>query len=168
MTSNMKHHYFSSRLFLIIILGFVLIESQSQTKSYQPVQIFGKWKYAFHKFRNANRFGNEEVNAIKASVLNFTKDKIYFNDITLIDTCFYTDIQFKSFFDRDDKESSYFHDGPLALKYSKEQLSRFIWIDFKSDKNRFRTFYLNADTLILNSIGGPTFFFTTDPDKKEK
>ena len=64
------------------------------------------------------------------------------------------------FFERENKKPSFFLDGPLAIKYSEDLLSKFIRLDFNCQQNGFGTFYLNGDTLILNSTGGVTFFFT--------
>lgn len=84
----------------------------------------------------------------------------YFTDIKFIYTCFYSKLEPKAFFDREDKDVSYFQDGPLAIKYAREKLSKFIWFDLNCKENRFGTFYLNEDTLILKSLGGVTFYFT--------
>lgn len=73
---------------------------------------------------------------------------------------FYSELHPKAFFDREDKHSHYLLDGPLAIKYSEEQHSKFIRIELNCEPNSFGTFYLNGDTLILNSTGGVTFFFT--------
>ena len=122
--------------------------------------IFGKWKYESHIYRKVGRYGSKEVDSFKSSLLYFCKEKVYFANVTFIDTCFYSEMHLKAFFDREDKESSYFMDGPLAIKYSEEQLSKFIRIELNCAPNGFGTFYLNADTLILDSNGGVTFFFT--------
>ena len=66
---------------------------------------------------------------------------------------------------------SYFQDGPLAVKYSEEQLSKFIWIDMETKYKKFDhfgIFYLNQDTLVVQSTGGVTFFFTKVPERPEK
>lgn len=91
-------------------------------------------------------------------------DKIYFKDISFIDTCHYSTFQPKAFFDRENKKPHYLLDGPLAIKYTEKQLGKFIRIDINCKTNDFGTFYLNADTLILDSNGGVTIFFTKEAD----
>jgi len=97
-------------------------------------------------------------------VLCFNIGKIFFTNVKFIDTCIYNELNLKAFFDREDKEVSYFQDGPLAIKYSEAELSKFIWLDFDCQKNDFGIFYLNSDTLILKTFGGITFFFTKSKD----
>ena len=148
------------KLIVFILPVILLLLSNSFQEPGTSDRVLGKWQYESHIYRGVGRYGEKEVDAIKTSVLNFDKDKIYFNDVTFIDTCFYTEFLQKAFFDRDYKSSHYLLDGPLAIKYSEEQLSKFIWLDFNCQQNGFGTFYLNVDTLILNSTGGVTFFFT--------
>ena len=153
--------YIYSKVKLVIFLGVFCCQLSIAGEPDITQQILGKWKYATHLYRKVGRYGPKEVDAIKSSLLCFVKDKVYFTNLTFIDTCFYSELHPKAFFDREDKEPSYFSDGPLAIKYSKEQLSKFIRIDLNCKSNGFGTFYLNADTLILKSTGGGvTFFFT--------
>lgn len=147
-------------LFVFLFIGILFCQFSSSQDNDFSRQVLGKWKYEKHIYHKVGRYGKEEVDAIKSSLLYFMKDKVYFTDLTFIDTCFYTQIQPKAFFDRQDKEVSYFQDGPLSIKYSDKQLSNFTRIDLNSPRNHFGVFYLNADTLILNSSGGVTFFFT--------
>lgn len=147
-------------LVVFLSIGILFCQFSSSQDLDFSRQVLGKWKYEKHMYRKVGRYGKEEVDAIKSSRLCFMKDKVYFKDLTFIDTCFYSHIQPKAFFDRQDKEVSYFLDGPLAIKYSNQQLSNFIHIDLNCHPNGFGVFYLNADTLILNSTGGVTFFFT--------
>jgi hypothetical protein len=145
-------------LFILPVILLLLLNSFYETSiSYR---VLGKWKYVSHLYRGVGRYGQEEVVAIKTSVLNFEKNKIYFSGVTFIDTCFYTEFLPKAFFDRDYQSSHYLLDGPLAIKYSEEKLSKFVRLDFNCKPNGFGTFYLNGDTVILNSTGGVTFFFT--------
>ena len=156
----MKDSFRIAKYFIIPILFFLFVQYSFTDVNDIAQKILGKWKYESHLYRKVGRYGPKEVDPIKTSLLCFMKDKVYFTDVTFIDTCFYTQFHPKAFFDREDKESSYFLDGPLALKYSEQQLSKFIRIDLDCKSNGFGTFYLNADTLILNSTGGVTFFFT--------
>ena len=145
-------------LFILPVILLLLFNSFQEPGIYD--RVLGKWKYQSHLYRKVGRYGSKEVDAIKSSLLGFTENKIYFTNATFIDTCFYSELSPKAFFDREDKESSYFLDGPLAIKYSEEKLSKFIRLDFNCQPNGFGTFYLNGDTLILKSTGGVTFFFT--------
>lgn len=151
---------------ILIILSFYILGCQfifTQTLVTKQ-DIIGKWKYDSHLYRKVGRYGPREVDQIKSSRLVFMKDKVYFTNISFIDTCRYSKLEPQAFFDREDKESSYFLDGPLAIRYTKQQLSKFVRIDLNCKSNGFGTFYLNADTLILNSNGGVTFFFTKEAD----
>ena len=148
------------KLIVFILTVILLFLSNSFKEPGISDRFLGKWKYASHIYRGVGRYGQKEVDAIKTSVLNFDKDKIYFNDVTFIDTCFYTEFLQKTFFDRDYKSSHYLFDCPLAIKYTEDQLSKFIRLDFNCQPNGFGTVYFNEDTLILNSTGGVTFFFT--------
>ena len=153
--------YVKSFKFLMVTFLFILLLQFSVSDQPNILQrILGNWKYELHLYRTVGRYGPKEVDAFKSSLLCFTENKIYFSSATFIDTCFYSELSPKAFFDRKDKESSYFMDGPLAIKYSEAQLSKFIRLDFNCKQNGFGTFYLNGDTLILNSTGGVTFFFT--------
>ena len=156
----MKKINIKVRLLGFILMGFLLFQFSFSNEPNILKQVVGEWKYASHIYRGVGRYGEKEVDKIKISVLNFSSDKIYFKDVTFIDTCFYTEFLPKAFFDRDYKSSHYLLDGPLAIKYSDEQLSKFIWLDFNCQPNGFGTFYLNGDTLVLKSTGGVTFFFT--------
>ena len=156
----MKNSYRPVKLIIVLLFFILCYQFSFSVGPDIKQQVLGKWKYESHLYRKVGRYGPKEVDPIKSSVLCFMKDKIYFTDIAFIDTCFYSQLEPKAFFDREDKESSYFLDGPLAVKYSEKQLSKFVWIDFNCKSNDFGTFYLNADTLILNSTGGVIFFFT--------
>jgi hypothetical protein len=156
----MKNFRRTFNLFILVLIGILCFQFSFSQEPDPSRQVLGKWKYEKHIYSKVGRYGKEEVDAIKSSQLCFLKDKVYFTDLTFIDTCFYTQIQPKAFFDRKDKESSYFQDGPLAVKYSEKQLSNFIRIELDCQPNDFGVFYLNADTLILKSTGGVTFFFT--------
>ena len=156
----MKKPHGNLKLILFILPVILLLVSNSFKEPGISDRVLGKWQYALYLNRGVGRYGQKEVDAIKTSVLNFDKDKIYFNDVTFIDTCFYMDLQSMPFFERENKEPSFFLDGPLAIKYSEDQLSKFIRLDFNCQQNGFGTFYLNGDTLILNSTGGISFFFT--------
>ncbi len=131
-------------------------------------RVLGKWQYETHIYYSVGRYGTKEVDPIKTSLLCFTGEKIYFSNASFIDTCFYSELSPKAFFDRENKKSSYFLDGPLAIKYSEQLLSKFIRLDFNCKPNDFGIFYLNADTLILDSNGGVTFFFTKIKDGPPK
>lgn len=156
----MGNSYKTANFFILPVLFFLCTQYSFTVENDTAQKILGKWKYESHLYRKVGRYGPNEINPIKNSLLCFMKDKVYFTGVTFIDTCFYSELNPKAFFDREDKESSYFLDGPLALKYSEQQLSKFIRIDLDCKSNGFGTFYLNADTLILNSTGGVTFFFT--------
>lgn len=153
-------------LFVFLFVGILFCQFSSSKEPDFSQQVLGKWKYEKHIYRKVGRYGKEEVDAIKSSHLCFMKDKVYFTDLTFIDTCFYSEFHPKAFFDRENKESSYFQDGPLAIKYSEQQLSNFTHIELNGPRNGFGVFYLNADTLILNSTGGVTFFFTKSKSDK--
>ena len=145
---------------MLILPMILLLLSNTFKEPCISDRVMGKWKYELHLYRTVGRYGTKEVDEIKSSLLCFTENKIYFTNATFIDTCFYTELQPKAFFDRENKKSSYFLDGPLAIKYSEQKLSKFIRLDFNCKPNDFGIFYLNADTLILDSNGGVTFFFT--------
>jgi hypothetical protein len=144
-------------MFILTVLLLLLSSSFQEPSILQ--RLIGNWEYKSHIYRGVGRYGEKEVDAIKTSFLNFEKNKIYFSGIKFIDTCFYTTVLSKSFFGRDFRSSHYLLDGPLSIKYPEDQLSKFIKLDFSCQLNGFGTFYLNGDTLILNSTGGVTFFF---------
>ena len=148
------------KFFIVIFLCLLFLQFSVSDQPEISQRILGKWKYESHIYYRVGRYGTKEIDPIKSSWLCFTENKIYFTNVTFIDTCIYSELQPKGFFDRTNKKSSYFLDGPLAIKYSEEQLSKFIWLDFNCKPNGFGTFYLNGDTLILKSLGGVTFFFT--------
>lgn len=156
----MNHLITSSKLFIFLLVTILFCQFILPDEPDISQKILGKWKYESHIYFRVGRYGPKEVNPIKSSLLCFRKDKVYFTDIKFIDTCYYSNLQPKAFFDRENKKSSYFLDGPLALKYTEQQLSKFIRIDLNCKDNGFGIFYLNADTLILDSNGGVTFFFT--------
>jgi hypothetical protein len=146
--------------FILVLIGILCFQfSFSQTPD-PSRQVLGKWKYEKHIYDPVSRYGKDEVEAIKSSQLCFLKDKVYFTDLAFIDTCFYSEIHPKAFFDNEFKKPDWRRDGPVALKYTEKQLSNFIRIDLNCNRNHLGCFYLNADTLILNSSGGVTFFFT--------
>lgn len=156
----MKSLHSKTRLFIFILIAifscqFLLFDEPDFTK-----KVLGKWQYGSFTYRGVGRYGQKEVDSIKSSVLCFNKNKIYFTNLKFIDTCFYSELQPKAFFDREYKKPHYLLDGPLALKYTEQQLGKFIRIDINCKENGFGTFYLNGDTLILNSTGGITFYFT--------
>jgi hypothetical protein len=156
----MKNLNTTAKLFIFFFLGILFCQFSSSNDPDISIQIRGKWKYDSHIYRNVGRYGPKEVDLIKSSLLCFTKDKVYFTDVTFIDTCFYSELHAKAFFDRESKESSYFLDGPLAIRYTEQKLSKFVRIELNCKPNGFGTFYLNTDTLILDTTGGITFFFT--------
>lgn len=155
----MKNLNVGGKLFATFIFGILLCPNCSSQNAIGSKEIIGNWVYSSHIYRTVGRYGPKEVDSIKSSLLCFTENRVYFNDIKFIDTCYYTRLQLNKFFERENKEPNYFQDGPLALKYSREQLSKFIRIDLDSKRNNFGTFYLNRDTLILNTFGGVTLFF---------
>lgn len=156
----MKNLNSTAKIFIFTFIGILFCQFSFSNEPDISQQILGKWKYTTHLYRNVGRYGQVEVDAIKSSLLCFRKDKVYFTNVTFIDTCFYSELHAKAFFDREFKESSYVLDGPLALRYTEQKLSKFVRIELNCHPNGFGTFYLNADTLILNSFGGVTFFFT--------
>jgi hypothetical protein len=164
----MKDLIRTAKLFVFLIIAILCWQFLVPDEPDISKQILGKWEYKSHLYRKVGRYGQKEVDAIKSSILYFNKDKVYFTNIKFIDTCIYSELLPKAFFDREDKDVSYFQDGPLAVKYSKEELGKFIWIDLNCKDNGFGTFYLNADTLILKSTGGITFFFTKKISENSK
>ena len=164
----MKHLITTAKLFIFLLITILCCQFILSDEPDISQRILGIWKYESHLYRKVGRYGKNEVDSIKSSLLYFNKDKVYFKDIKFIDTCFYTELKPKAFFDREDKEVSYFQDGPLAVKYSREKLSKFTWIDLNCKENGFGTFYLNGDTLILKSLGGVTFFFTKNTSDNTK
>lgn len=163
----MKNFRRTFNFFILIFIGILCYQFSSSKEPDLSQQVLGKWKYEKHIYRKVGRYGKEEVEAIKSSQLCFLKDKVYFTDLTFIDTCFYSKLRLKAFFDREDKKPNYFEDGPLALKYTEKQLGNFIRIELNCHRNRLGFFYLNADTLILNSTGGVTFFFIKSKSDKD-
>ena len=147
-----------TKYLIILFIGILYCQSSTSKEPDIAKKVLGNWRYDHHIYQKVGRYGAEEVDSIKSSLLCFKKDKVYFTNLTFLDTCFYSELHPKAFFDREDKEPSYFSDGPLAIKYTEQQLSKFIRID--QNCKYFGTFYLNADTLILDSTGGVTFFFT--------
>lgn len=147
-------------MFVFLFIGILFCQFSFSQGPDPSRQVLGKWKYEKHIYDPVSRYGKEEVEAIKSSRLCFMKDKIYFTDLTFIDTCFYSELRLKAFFDKEFKEPDWRRDGPVALKYTEKQLSNFTRIELNSNRNHIGVFYLNADTLILNSSGGVTFFFT--------
>jgi len=158
----MKHLHNLPKFF--IALPFFILCCQFSFSEVPGIKqhILGKWKYVSHIYFSVGRYGPKEVDPIKSSTLCFKKDKLYFTDITFIDTCYYPKLRPKAFFDREGKKPHYLLDGPLAIRYTEQQLSKFVRINMNCTPNDFVTFYLNADTLILDSTGGVTFFFTKD------
>ena len=157
---RMKNKREKLKLAMFILPVILLLMSNSFREPGISDLVLGKWQYESHVYYSVGRYGPKEVDPIKSSLLCFTENKIYFTNANFIDTCFYSELQLKGFFDRDYKKPHYLLDGPLAIKYSEEKLSKFIWLDFNCKPNGFGTFYLNGDTLILKSTGGVTFFFT--------
>ena len=152
----------------IIIIGLLLglfFQCQSQNRAFETKNIIGEWEYESHISRNVGRYGPEEVKSLKYSVLCIMKDKIYFKDILFIDTCFYSELHRRAFFDRKEKMPSYIIDGPLAVKYSREQLNEIEVIDLNCKYNCLGSLYFKHDTLILNSCGGITLFLTKIPSE---
>ena len=86
-------------LFILSVILLLLLNSFYESGISD--RVLGKWKYVSHLYRGVGRYGQEEVVTIKTSFLNFEKNKIYFSGVTFIDTCFYTEVLPKSFFDRD-------------------------------------------------------------------
>jgi len=160
----MKSLISTTKLFVFIFTSILCCQFLLSNEPDISEQLLGQWKYESFLYRGVGRYGKKEVDAIKSARLCFNKDKIYFTDVTFIDTCFYSDLHSAAFFNREFKQSHYLLDGPLAIKYSEEQLSKFIRIDLNCKENGIGTFYLNRDILILNSTGGVTFFFTKSKD----
>ena len=154
----MNKRYTSGKLFVYMLLG--ILSFLSQILPILLNRYRGNGQFGSFTYRNVGRYGQKEVDSIKSSVLCFNKDKIYFTNLKFIDTCFYSELQPKAFFDREDKDVSYFQDGPLSVKYSMEKLSKFFWFNLNCRKNGFGSFYFNGDDLILKSLLGLTFFFT--------
>lgn len=144
----------------ITMLGLLLFFScKAQNKTYPNDFVYGKWRYVKHFDWRATKFGNKEVQSIKIDTLIIEKNRIYFANSKLIEPCIYSKIWFKNFFDRDDKEPNVLEDRALAMKFTKEQLSKFKRIETNCDPyNCLNILYLKQDTLILNYCGGITFF----------
>jgi hypothetical protein len=156
----MKNLKTAARLFIFLLIAIICCRFLLTDEPDISQLIMGKWKYVSFAYRGVGRYGQKEVDSVKASELCFNKDKVYFTKLNFIDTCFYSELHPASFFDREYKKPHYLLDGPLALKYTEQELSKFIRIDLNCKENGFGTFYLNKDTLILNSTGGITFYFT--------
>ena len=122
-----------------------------------------------HFWWKESEFGMKEVDCIKLSTLHIERNKIYFENLKFIDTCSYSKIEFKKFFESADKESDYSEDYQfMFINYTKDELSavKRIELNCKHEGNCLGSLYLKQDTLILNFCGGLTFFMTKAPTKK--
>ena len=149
-----------------MILFFFFINCYSQEKQKIPNDyIYGSWKFVKYWDWKAVSYDEKQLDSIKSSVLHIGKNKIYFEGLTFIDTCFYTEIQFKSFFDLQYTEPNVFTDRALAIEYSKDELSTIkrIETDCKSGTCYLGILYLKQDTLITNYCGNFTFLWTKIP-----
>ena len=147
------------RCFIIVMLLFLFSAcGNAQKKSDSNDFIFGKWKYVKHFNWRATRYGDKEIQSIKIDTLIIETNKIYFAHSKFVEPCTFSNIWYKSFFDRDDKEPNVVENRALAMKYTKKELNTFKRIETNCDPyNCLGILYLKQDTLILNYCGGGTF-----------
>jgi uncharacterized protein YecT (DUF1311 family) len=149
------------RLLVIFLFLFSGILGRSQDNSALLSEISGTWKYVKHFAWNASKYNNEDIKMIMLSDLLIGKQKIFFKGPAseLIEECSYKMMAFKGFFDREEKDPSAFEDRSMAIKYTKDELSRIKRIELDCPYNCLSVIYLKQDTLILNYCGGITFYF---------
>jgi hypothetical protein len=159
----------------IIIIGLIILSSnknQAQGINNSSDYIYGKWKVEKELSKQYTKFGTNDVGKIKESILHIEKNKIYFENINFVDTCFFTKskIRVSELFDKKNDEYYWFEEGdklllplkytgPLPTIYTKKQLKEIYLIDLGCGYD-LSILYLKQDTLILNYLGGVTFFLT--------
>ncbi len=159
---------------ILLLVGYHI---QAQNDNL-PNQIFGKWITLKSLSRDYTKYNIEDIKKVEKSILCIERNRIYFDGVNFIDTCYFNSkrITYSKLFDKKNEEYHWFEDGtkllmrkkdtgPLPSIYTKEQLSKFIFINLGCGHDQ-SIIYLNADTLILNYIGGVTFFLVKIADEK--
>lgn len=159
----------SKRSFFFLALSFYLnccAQKSNQKSDISSDSIYGQWTYVKHGWWQASKFGKEEVENIKLSILNVEKNRVYFANLKFIDTCKYSQIEYRNFFEEGKEKSSYSEDYQyMMLKYPKAELSKIQRVKLNCEYNCLGELYLKQDTLILNFCGGVTFYMIKTPDK---
>ena len=127
------------------------------------------------------RLTEYQLDSLKNTKLKINKDKIYFENISFIDSCSFSksNIKVTNLFDKENTwEYSWYEDGerlllrpkdigPLAYRYTKKELSKIKKIDLGCKYNSLSILYLKQDTLIIDDLEGVTLFMTKVPRSKE-
>lgn len=168
-------------IIIACVIFFASCKNQAKNTaqgSNNPIdQIYGQWKLEKDLWKQYTKYTKVQIDSLKNTVLQISKDKIYFENISFIDvgTFSSSNIKISKLFDKENWEYSWFKDGdrfllvpklvgPLIYRYSKEELSKIIKIDLGCDgEPNLNTLYLKQDTLILTHIGGITLIMTKVP-----
>ncbi len=159
----------------ILFVGLFLLSfctNQAQDTVSLTDQIYGQWKYENHLWWEYGKYTQNEVDSFKCSILQISRDKIYFEDVIFVDSCSFSEASIKTskLLDRTNEEYHWFEEGsvqllptrytgPLVLQYSKKELKKIDKIDLGCGYD-LSILYLKSDTLILNYLGGITLFMT--------
>ncbi len=161
----------SRKLVVLLAISFCGLSCQSQKNlgTGTPQNIYGKWRYVKHYWWKSSKYGIEEVQAIKSSCLTIEKDRIFFDSLIFADTCRYSEIKFRKFFNNAENKSEYSEDYQFMLiKYKIKELNLIQRIEFNCQYNCLGNLYLKQDTLILNFCGGITFYFLKEKNEIKK
>ena len=172
----------SSLLFIVLLMlsscknqAQVLIKDSDNSIN----QIYGQWKLEEDLWKQYTKYTKKQIDSLRTTVLKISRDKIYFENISFLDSCSFSssNIKMTKLFDKKNSwEYSWYEDGdkfllrpkdvgPLIYRYSKKELSTIDKIELGCEYG-LGILYLKEDTLILNYVGGVTLFMTKIPFTK--
>lgn len=172
----------SSLLFIVLLMlsscknqAQVLIKNSDNSIN----QIYGQWELKEDLWKQYTKYTKKQIDSLRTTVLKISKDKIYFENISFLDSCSFSssDIKLTKLFDKENYEYSWYEGGekfllrpkdvgPLIYRYSKEELSKIDKVELGCEYG-LSILYLKEDTLILNYVGGVTLFMTKVPFAKK-
>jgi hypothetical protein len=143
-------------IFVIILFTFINCYSQNELKNPNDI-IYGRWKCVKHDYGGYNSFTFEQAEAIRTSILNIEKNKIYYTNINFVGKCDYSKFKVTPY------DTTLYLGLIIEFRYTKRELSKIMVYDPVDKNGDFACFndcaifYLKQDTLI-NICGGYTFF----------
>ncbi len=159
------------------ILLLMVCQSAFSQVVEQSQQVFGNWTSVKSMTKDFTKYNIEQIKILEKSILHVENEKIYFEGLSFIDTCYFSKfkIKYSYLFDKSNPEYHWYEGGvrllqrkkdtgPLPSIYSRAQLSKFISVDLGCGYD-LSILFLNKDTLILNYLGGVTLFLVKIPNE---
>jgi len=141
---------------VVVLFIFVSCYFQTETKNRSDL-IYGKWKCVKHDYGGFNSFTFEQAEAIRKSILNIEKNKIFYMNNSTVGVCEYSKFIISNW------DTTLYTGLIIEFRYTKKELSKIQVFNPVDEKGNFACyndcakFFLKQDTLI-NVCGGYTFY----------